>query len=372
VRGHPVRSSLDWGNAVNVVRNGLIAAAVGALMVLPTSVAHAQTSQTLPVTSFSAPYNQGWLIDENGIGGIAYPYRFEASNNPPLGKGSLQFAESKSGIGPEKIFIKHEENLPATNFLSTSFSYYFAPDSAKKSPNLFYLNVYVDTPAAGDRFYDCRYDFVATAPADGTWSSLTVGRSTPPTAVASSTGVVCGATLAALTSTDRIFRIAINGGDTSLTDEGLKGGVDKVQIRSTTSDITYDFEPATGCAQKGLPTVDGTPGNDLKNGTPSVEKIDLKGGNDMSDAGAGSDCVLGGDGADRLTAGAGDDEVQAGAGNDYVIASAGEDKVDAGPGNDYVNVRDGVADTVDCGTGTDLVVADRGIDKIAPNCESGA
>jgi hypothetical protein len=346
---------------VKLIRNGLVVVAVAASMVLPATAAQAAPSP-LKVTSLGGPGNQGWQIDNNRTTDFAFPYDFVAGNMPPIGTGSLQYAASNANIDKEKMYIWRTESIKVADFRKVKFDYYFAPDSAVKTPSQIYLNIYVNTVATTvePTFYDCKFDYVATRAADGKWSTLAMDRAdaptTPPTARNSA---VCGNSIAQLQPNDTITRIAINAGDTSANDAGMKGGFDNVFVKTKSSEVTYDFDPATvtppapvkACDQIGLPSIDGTNGNDIRNGTDAAQRIELKAGNDISDAKGGADCVLGGNGNDQLTGGAGNDEIRAGAGDDIVFVK-----------------NDGV-DTVDCGAGNDIVFADKN-DTVSNNCET--
>lgn len=351
---------------MKLIRKGLVIAA-GAVLLLPAATAQAATPQTLRVTSFSGPDSQGWLIDDNGQGGEAYPYQFVAGNNPPLGTGSLQFAANDPVIPAEKMFVKRAQVIPAAEFRTISFDYYFAAGSATTTPNMFYLNLYVDTAVIGTHWYDCKYDYLANRSANGVWATLTALRERAADVVTEKNSATCPKSISQLQPTDKIFLIALNAGDTSNTDAGIRGGFDKVVIETATSNITYDFEPTPACRQSGLPVITGTARSDLKNGTDAAEKIDLLAGNDSSEARGGADCVLGGDGNDRLLGGPGDDEIAGGAGSDLVDPGAGLDVVDTGAGNDSVNARDRSIDRIDCGPGNDVVQADPA--DILTNCE---
>jgi Ca2+-binding RTX toxin-like protein len=344
---------------VKLIRNGLVVVAVAASMVLPATAAHAASS-TLKVTSLGGAGSQGWQIDDNRTTDFAFPNKFVAGNMPPIGTGSLQYAASNPTIEKEKMYVWRTESIPATEFRKVKFDYYFAPDSAVQTPSQIYLNLYVDTAAVvPPAFYDCKFDYIATKAADGKWSTLAVDQ-TDVASVTAKSGAVCGNSIAQLQPNDKITRIAINAGDTSANDAGMKGGFDNVFVKTKNSEITYDFDPAAvtppapvkACDnQNSLPLVDGTTRNDIKNGTGVAENIDLKAGNDISDAKGGADCVLGGEGNDQLTGGAGDDEIRAGSGNDIVF------------------VKNDGNDTVDCGPGSDIVFADK--NDTVKNCEVG-
>jgi Ca2+-binding RTX toxin-like protein len=218
---------------------------------------------------------------------------------------------------------------------------------------------------------------VATAAIDG-WNTLTMTRSTPAIVTAKN-GATCGGSVADLAPAgSSVFLVALNAGDTSASDAGIKGGFDNVVVSGATTTV-YDFEPAPVTPCRVLPTPGrvGTAGNDVVQGTSAAERIDLLGGNDVADGAGGDDCILGGAGNDVLKGGAGADEIAGGAGNDTVDGGAGADIIDpgagkdtvvAGDGDDTISARDGEVDTIDCGAGTDTVVADPG--DVLRNCEN--
>lgn len=357
-------------------RTGLAAAAVGALMSLPLATAQAAESP-LVVTSFSGPSSQGWAVDET------HDYKFKAGP-ASIGTGSLQFEARPSAAGGDKMYLKHELDIAVKDYRKISFDYFIDPSwvapTGTTRAQQFYLNVYVDmpdVPTVFPTFYDCKYDYIATNDVASKWHTVAGQKQEMTLAVTAKNGAQCGDQISDLDPTDKVFRVAVNGGDTSTTDNTIKGAIDNVVVTTAGPVSTvYDFEPAavtpptptTACAAtNNLPTITGTTGNDLKNGTDVAQKIDLLAGNDQSDAKGGADCVLGGDGNDQLKGGAGDDEIQSGAGNDNVDAGAGKDVVDAGAGNDLVNVKDSVAENVNCGTGNDIAIADG--NDILTGCE---
>jgi Ca2+-binding RTX toxin-like protein len=383
---------------VKLIRNGLVVAAVAAVsIVLPTTAAHAADTR-LVVTSFTGPGSQDWHIDETGTDTV-HPYEFVAGNNPPVGRGSLQFSARENPASSDKIYMWHTFDLKIRDFRRASFDYFI--DQAYESPTppdtrarQFYLNIYVQTPATGNTWFDCKYDYVATDDRAGVWHRVVAQRETTATRLDPRSLSTCGDQLSDLGQDDVIFRIAVNAGDTSADDNQMDGGLDNVVLRTRSGETVYDFEspastpPAADCGRTGLNPITGTGGNDRLDGTSRDDAIELRGGNDITDARGGDDCVLGGDGSDRISAGSGADNVQGGRGsdsingdsgddtisggedNDQIDAGAGKDSVDAGAGNDFVRARDGRADFVDCGPGNDIVIADR--DDDVRNCETRA
>jgi RTX calcium-binding nonapeptide repeat (4 copies) len=350
---------------MKLLHTGAAAAAV-ALLALSTQAAHAASSTTVTVTPETL---NGWFVDP-----AAPPYAFVAGP-ASIGEGSLQFTAIPAGPPTSKMFVTHNENIAVADFTGVAFDYYVDPAATNQTAQQFYLNVYVDTPVATTQsFYDCRYDYVATTAKDG-WNTLEVSPATP--AVVTAKNGTCAPTLGDLAA-GTIFRIALNAGDTSASDAGIRGGFDKVVVGGATTTV-YDFEPAPVTPCRVLPTPGrvGTAGNDVVLGTSAAERIDLRAGNDVTDAVGGDDCILGGDGNDVLRGGAGADEIAGGAGTDTIDGGAGADIVDpgagkdtvvTGDGDDTITARDGAVDTIDCGPGTDTVIADPA--DVLRNCET--
>lgn len=114
--------------------------------------------------------------------------------------------------------------------------------------------------------------------------------------------------------------------------------------------------------------IQGTSGDDAREGTPEEDAIILKEGDDTANARELDDCILGGPGNDGtkdmmsdndLHGNAGDDLVIGGDGNDVVRGGQGSDKLLAGDGDDHVHtggMNEGMApDEVNAGDGDDMI-----------------
>lgn len=354
---------------MKLIRSGLAAAAAVALAALSVQAAHAAAPGSTTVTVTPEAMN-GWYIDTP-----APSFAFVAGPKT-LGKGSLQFDAIPATPASSKMFVAHPESIAAADFKGLAVDFYVAPTATNKNAQQFYVNVYVDAPVpTAQAFYDCRYDYVATTAGDG-WNTLAITRTTPAI-VTTKPGATCGGSIADLATGSKVTLVALDAGDTSASDAGVKGGFDNVVVGGATTTV-YDFEPAPVTPCRVLPTPGrvGTAGPDVVPGTAAAERIDLRGGNDIADGAGGDDCILGGDGNDVLKGGAGADEIAGGTGNDTVDGGAGADIIDpgagkdtvaAGDGDDTVTARDGEVDTIDCGAGTDTVVADPA--DVLRNCE---
>jgi predicted extracellular nuclease len=85
-----------------------------------------------------------------------------------------------------------------------------------------------------------------------------------------------------------------------------------------------------------VPTIVGTPGDDVITGTNGRDVIMGLGGNDTIAGGNGDDVICGGAGDDRLTGANGDDILLGGFGDDRLDGGNGEDRLVGGPGTDVL------------------------------------
>ncbi|GAA3227029.1 hypothetical protein GCM10017691_17060 [Pseudonocardia petroleophila] len=357
-----------------LARTGLAVASVAAALVLaPAAASAAQPGTTVVVTPDDL---KGWAVSPAPN---ATAYEFVAGPQTS-GTGAVRFGPIAATPAASKFIIQRLVTLP-TATLGLSVDYYIDPAAANKAPEQYYVNVYVDsaqdaTPPAS--FYECRYDYAATAGGDG-WHTLTLGASTAATAVTAREDLTCGDSLDDLPAGSTAFLVALNAGDTSSNDAGIAGAFDTARFTSAGTTTTYDFEPVrrTACQSAPQPGRTGTARGDVVRGTAAGDRVDLLGGDDAADLLGGDDCVLGGagrdvlrtgDGADEISGGADADTIDAGAGADVIDAGAGRDVVSAGAGDDDVRVADGEVDVVDCGPGVDVVRADAG--DVLRNCET--
>lgn len=222
----------------------VLAAGAIAVGVLVTGAAAATTTIVVTPSAMS-----GWQVVPDGT----VPYSF-ATGPAAIGSGSLQFGPIDGTAGANKFIMYPPYSGPVSAL--TSFSYDFYIDAASvggvAGAQNFYANVYVDEMSNGigtyaGGFYDCRYDSVPTTGALGGWTTNSFTLSSAWTNVANPLGS-CPSTLGDLGAGSLVRWIAINGGQSTSSDAGLKGAYDKVVISTTTDVTTYDFEPVSTCA----------------------------------------------------------------------------------------------------------------------------
>jgi hypothetical protein len=185
----------------------------------------------------------GWWFNRDAS--TATPYGF-TNTQASTGYGSLYVPP----IGPNANDKFIGENYVRSNIADVnSISFDFLMGSGATNPNQFYVNVYaVFGSSLPTKYYDCRYDFVASAGSTSTWTTLSFTPTTVPTVVATrgSSPFPCPATLSgmdSLSSGSQIRAIAVTLGDTSTNDVGYDGYFDHVVVDRVSGKTTYDFEP---------------------------------------------------------------------------------------------------------------------------------
>ena len=213
----------------------------------------------------------GWQIVPDGT----VPYAF-VQGPAALGSGSLQFGPIAGTPGANKFIMYPPYSGLVSDLTSLSYDFFIDSASAGGAQN-FYVNVYVDDSLngigtfAGTGWYDCRYDSVPTTGLVNGWTTHSFTQSSTWTVINNRSGG-CAPTLAGIAAGSRVMFVAINGGQSTSADAGLKGGFDNVVVISTTSGTTtYDFEPETACTT--VCYVNAATGNDAFGGdTPTSAK----------------------------------------------------------------------------------------------------
>ncbi len=111
------------------------------------------------------------------------------------------------------------------------------------------------------------------------------------------------------------------------------------------------------------PTIVGTDGDDVLQGTFQDDVIVGLGGNDTIRGASGSDMICGGDGDDTIFGESQPDTIFGGPGNDTITGADGADVIDGGPGNDNI-VGDSGNDTIQGGDDDDDINGGSGDDTL--------
>jgi hypothetical protein len=219
----------------------------GAMSLASFATAHAASSTVTVTGNTAAAENQpGWMFNRDLS--TSTPYEFNTDQHS-IGSGSLYV--KPIGTNPSDKFIAENFlNAPIANVPGISYDFRIGSGGSATQAGQFYMNVYANFGvSADDKFYDCRYDVVPTV---GSTSAFTTVSFDPTQAYPVTTrgGVnaspfTCPAVPADmnLSSPDSNIRaFALNVGDTSTSDVGLDGYLDKVVVATGSDTTTYDFE----------------------------------------------------------------------------------------------------------------------------------
>jgi hypothetical protein len=192
----------------------------------------------------------GWLFNPDPANLTDFAFTTEqasigtgSAKGGPIGPGG-----AGAGTGAEKLIGGKELGLPVTDLSSIAYDFLVAGNGTAASGKHFYLNVYANIDNSTN-FYDCRFDYL---PLVGSTTAFTT-MSVTPTDVATTVtkrgtrfAGPCPATLAGMPAGSHVRAIALNIGDTGISDNGLVGYLDNVQIATTSETTTYDFEASPG------------------------------------------------------------------------------------------------------------------------------
>lgn len=188
-------------------------------------------------------------VDEDGEGG--WLFNRDASTSTPY-----EFSLDEASIGDGSLHVLPIGSDPADKFIAEQFlgvvlddveqiSYDFQIEGDAADANYFYVNVYTNYPGSNpDNFYDCRFDYVATAGSATSFTTMEVNSTDTPTFVATrgSTTPICPSTLDEMPEGSWLRVFSINVGDTSANDAGVGGYLDNVTATVAGVTTTWDFE----------------------------------------------------------------------------------------------------------------------------------
>ncbi len=225
---------------IKLIAASILAGFIGALG-LPL-VAMAATTETVTPTNA-----QGWTFNPDLAN--ATPYEF-SEDKFSIGEGSLYV--EPIGTTPEHKFIAEKTlGTPVSEISSVSYDYLIAGNGDAADANQFYLNVYTNFgESSPTKFYDCRYDVVATVGSTAEFTTVTFDPTqTYPVTTRGDSPHVCPASPSEMqalsaTGTAVIRAFSVNVGDTSANDVGLAGYLDNGVVTANTAagTTTYDFE----------------------------------------------------------------------------------------------------------------------------------
>lgn len=223
-----------------------------------TVVSYAATTIVVTGNTAAGENQPGWLFNRDVSTSTPYVFNTDQSS---IGSGSLYVAPI--GANPaDKFVAENFINTAIADVNSISYDFRIGSGGLDTQEEQFYMNVYANFGVSpDDKFYDCRYNVVPTV---GSTSGFTTVTFDPTQAypVATRTGAsaspfTCPAVPAdmdSLSAGSNIRMFALNVGDTSASDLGVDGYLDKVVVDTDSDVVTYDFEVSAP-----TPTVTPTP-----------------------------------------------------------------------------------------------------------------
>lgn len=184
----------------------------------------------------------GWMFGRSVANATPFEFNFDKKS---IGDGSL-FVKPIGATAAHKFIGELFQKNLVSDVNSISFDYLMGPTAVA---NQFYMNVYVNYAGASDtKFFDCRYDVIASSGSTSSFNTLTFDPSLTYTVVTSGAPTVLGACPASPSGMGPgafIRAFSLNLGDTSASDATMSGYFDKVVVDLNSGKTTYDFEPKT-------------------------------------------------------------------------------------------------------------------------------
>ncbi len=227
------------------MRSKLVVAAVAVTMLFSMAAAHAATS----TERVDANGDAGWIFNPDPS--TATPYEF-TTDDQSIGGGSL-YVPPISATAADKFIAWLQPGTLVSELQSLAYDFKVAGASGPTSYKQFYLNLYVDV-AGSTAYYDCRFDYVPSTGSTSSWTTALFSPSSTPSNVRKGSGYAgpCPTTLGGMPPGSYVAGVAINLGDTSVSDSGLAGYFDNVVLSTDSGTTVYDFEatPSTSDACK--------------------------------------------------------------------------------------------------------------------------
>lgn len=208
----------------------------------------------------------GWLFNRDISTSTPYEFNTDAAS---IGAGSL-YVMPIGATAANKFVAENFINTPIADVNSIAYDFKIGTGGDDTDEEQFYMNVYANFGESDDlKFYDCRYNIVPTVGSTAGFTTVTFDptQAYPVTTRGGATPspYTCPAVPAdmnLLSAGSNIRMFALNVGDTSTSDVGLSGYLDKVVVNTDATVTTYDFEaaaPSPSPSPSPTPTVEPTP-----------------------------------------------------------------------------------------------------------------
>ena len=256
----------------NLTTRALVRASALAVLVVAIAIAasssplvRAADNTVVVFKDTAAAENQpGWMFNRDASTDTPFAFDTEQAS---IGSGSLHVLPI-GATAADKFIGELFLLAPLDGVEEISYDFRIGGAGDDFDEEQFYMNVYVNfASSAPDKFYDCRYDVIpSTGSASGfTTVSFDPNQAYPVTTRVSSPVQPCPPVPSAMGAGAILRAVALNVGDTSASDVGIGGYLDKVAVTISGDTTTYDFEPQPLCST--VCYVDAAAGNDANGGT---------------------------------------------------------------------------------------------------------
>lgn len=250
----------DESNRLTLIVSSILVALLVTFMAVVQNVSAATSTVTVTGNTSAGENQPGWLFNRDAS--TATPYEFN-SDEAQIGVGSL-YVKPIGANASDKFIGENFINDAVADVKSVSFDFKIGAGGTAADTQQFYMNVYANFGQSDDlKFYDCRYNVVASVGSTAAWSTVTFDptQAYPVTTRggAAASPFTCPAVPADmddLSAGSNIRMFSVNVGDTNINDLGLDAYLDNVVVSASGDVTTYDFEPVVSITNK----------NDCKNG----------------------------------------------------------------------------------------------------------
>ncbi len=215
---------------------------------LPAAFATGTNTVTVRGNTAAGENQPGWMFNRDVNN--ATPTTFSAGN-ASIGLGSAYVAPLSSTDKDKKFIGEYFTNTQIADINSVSVDFKIGAGGTAAKANQFYLNVYANyAGSAANKYYDCKYDVVASVGSTSSYTTLTFDptQNYPVTKATQSWNTPhpasCPSKPSDMGAGAFVRMIAINMGDTSLSDAGLDGYFDNFVFNTDSAVTAYDFEKA--------------------------------------------------------------------------------------------------------------------------------
>jgi hypothetical protein len=210
----------------------------GTIAMKITASALPSTTETVTGNTSAGENLPGWMFNRDPS--TVTPFSFNAGN-AVLGLGSIDVAPIAASPASNKFIAENFVLSPVDQVTKLSVDYKL---KGATPANQVYMNVYANYGSSSPtKFYDCRYNVVATTGSNASFSTLNFDIDGSYDVTTHSGSATCPSTPANMGAGSTIRDFSFSVGDTTASDAGFGAYFDKAVVGKVTGNTIYDFEP---------------------------------------------------------------------------------------------------------------------------------